>query len=668
MSKKIKWGILGAGAIGSTFAKNLKSSRTGELHAVASRSIDKANKFGDEFGAPVRHGSYEALLADPSVDAVYVCTPHTFHAEWAIKSANAGKHILVEKPFALNQWEATAILEAATLNKVFAMEAFMYRCHPQTAKLVEIIKSGVIGEVRLIQATFGFQAGFNAESRLYNNDLAGGGIMDVGCYPVSMSRLIAGAATGQPFADPIEVKGVAALAETGVDLYAVASLKFPGQIVASLSTGVGLNQENVVRIFGSEGNILLPNPWTANRTAADTGKITIRRNGKDPEELTQEASNTSFGLEADHFAAAVFAKQQQAQSPAMTWGDTMGQLHTLDRWREQAGVIYNQEKPQNYKHTVDRAPLKVQAGHNMPYGKIAHVQKPVSRLIMGVDNQNTIAHASVMFDDYFARGGNTFDTAHIYANGKQEILLGDWIANRGVRDQVNVIVKGAHTPFCNPLNLSQQLVSSLERLKIDSADIYLMHRDNLEIPVGEFVDVLNQHVKAGRIKAFGGSNWSIKRIEEANAYAKANNLQGFEILSNNFSLARMVQAVWNGCIAASDPDSRAWLTKHQMPLLSWSSQARGFFTDRSGPDKLDDKSLVHSWYSPDNFQRKERVLELAAKLKATPIAIALAYVLHQPFPTFALIGPRTLSETRTSLEALDLKLTPEQVKWLNLEA
>jgi len=130
----------------------------------------------------------------------------------------------------------------------------------------------------------------------------------------------------------------------------------------------------------------------------------------------------------------------------------------------------------------------------------------------------------------------------------------------------------------------------------------------------------------------------------------------------------MVKPVWGGCIAASDPESRAWLTKTQLPLISWSSQARGFFTDRSAPDKLSDKELANSWYSDDNFQRKERVYELAKKLNVTPISIALAYVMHQPFPTFALIGPRVLSETRTSMDGLSVKLSPEQVKWLNLEA
>src|SRR5690349_3912469 len=139
---KVAWGILGAGAIAQAFARGLAMSNTGTLAAVGSRSIEKADRLADEFAPSARRqGSYEALLADADVDAIYLCTPHPMHAAWAIQAAEAKKHILVEKPFALNFHEATAIIEAAIANDVMAMEAFMYRCHPQTARLVELIRS-----------------------------------------------------------------------------------------------------------------------------------------------------------------------------------------------------------------------------------------------------------------------------------------------------------------------------------------------------------------------------------------------------------------------------------------------------------------------------------------------------------------------------------------------
>ena len=168
MSDKIRWGLLATGAIAKAFARGVKASETGTLAAVGSRSLAKAQAFGAEFGAARCHGSYEALLADPAVDAVYVSTPHPQHAEWAIKACEAGKHVLVEKPVGLNQYEAQAMLEAAAANKVFLMEAYMYRCHPQTAKLVELLRARTIGDVRVIQAAFSFNAGFNPEGRLWS--------------------------------------------------------------------------------------------------------------------------------------------------------------------------------------------------------------------------------------------------------------------------------------------------------------------------------------------------------------------------------------------------------------------------------------------------------------------------------------------------------------------
>jgi len=276
-------------------------------------------------------------------------------------------------------------------------------------------------------------------------------------------------------------------------------------------------------------------------------------------------------------------------------------------------------------------------------------------------------HAAAIFDDYFERGGNTFDTAWVYGSGLQERLLGQWIKNRGVRSEVMVIAKGAHTPFCTPEWLTKQLFESLDRLQLGHADIYFMHRDNPEVPVGEFVDVLNEHVKAGRIRIFGGSNWTIERLAAANRYAKRKGLQGFGALSNNLSLARMIDAPWTDCLSASDEESRRWLKKTQIPVFAWSSQASGFFTDRGNAGKLADPWLVRVWYSDENWKRRERAVALAAKKGVAPTNIAAAYVLQQPFPTFALIGPRQLGETVSSFDALKVELTRQEIDWLDLK-
>lgn len=659
---KLRWGILSTGAISRRFASQLPASRTGVLMAVGSRTQQAADDFAKEFGFPRAHGSYDALLADPEVDAVYISTPHPMHAEWAIKAAEAGKHILCEKPLTLDYAEAMAVIEAARLNDVFLMEAFMYRCHPQTAKLVELIKERTIGDVRVIQATFSFQAGFSPESRLLNNELGGGGILDVGCYCASMSRLIAGAALGRDFAEPIETKSVGHIGETRVDEYALALLRFEGDILAQIATGVRLNQESVVRIFGSEGSILVPSPWMD----SDNKVIRVDRHGEQPREVVVDSYAGSYAIEADIVAENI--DHRQAPSPAMSWDDSLGNMRTLDAWRAGFGMTYDVERPDAYFPTADRRPLAPKPGNPMQYGRIEGLDKDVSRIVLGTMLGGAafpLPHASVMMDDFFANGGNCFDTAYIY--GQSDAILGQWIKNRGIREQVVVLAKGAHTPHCSPDDLTSQLLESLDRMQTDYADIYMMHRDNPEIPVGEFIDVLNEHKNAGRIRAFGGSNWSLERVEEANAYAKSKGLVGFSAISNNFSLARMVEPPWPGCIASSDAESKRWFECTRMPLMSWSSLARGFFV-RGNPDDTSDPGMVSCWYAEDNFRRLVRARELAAKYGVEPVVIALAYVLNQPFPTFALIGPAAPWETHTSLQALGLTLTPEELKWLNLES
>jgi predicted dehydrogenase len=350
----IRWGILGTGAIAKTFVEGLRSSATGRLAAVASRDRAKAGQFVTDHAAGTNatpHGSYDALLADPAVEAVYISTPHPQHAEWAVKAASAGKHILCEKPLAPTYAEAAPMVEAARQHGVFLMEAFMYRCHPQTAKLVELIRAKTIGDIRLIQASFGFRAEFNPESRLYKHALAGGGILDVGCYPVSMARLIAGVATGHDFADPIEVKGMGHLGQTGVDEYAAALLRFPGDLLATVATAVALEEDNVVRVFGTAGHILVPHPWVPAREGGKS-EIIVQRTGEPAQSIEIDAERHLYAYEIDVVSAAIQRLRTtpagdptrgQAASPAMTWADTLGNLKTLDAWRHSFGFKYDFE-------------------------------------------------------------------------------------------------------------------------------------------------------------------------------------------------------------------------------------------------------------------------------------------------------------------------------------
>ena len=664
MSDRLQWGIIGAGAIARAFAHGVQNSKRCVLQAVASRSREKADAFADEFDIPGRHGSCDAILHDPDVQAVYITTPHPVHAEWAIKCADAGKHILCEKPVTINAAEAAVLIEAARRNDVFFMEAFMYRCSAQTARLVELLREGVIGEVRAVEARFSFDVGNNLEARHLKESLGGGGILDLGCYCASFARMVAGVAAGADIAEPTEVHAAGQLHETtGVDVFTAATLKFPNDIVAQLSCAVGLNQPSVAAIYGSKGRIDVPSPWfCAGRDGGSSVLVVERYGGEKTEEITIDTDDTLYGREADHVAEHL--DNRQGVFPGMTWRDTLGNMTVLDKWRAAIGLQYESEKPENMTMPLYGRPLKPREKHTMRYGRMDGLDKDVAVLAMGATIGSYQA-CSAVWDEYIECGGNTFDSAFVY--GDTDAKLGQWMRNRGIRDEVCVIAKGAHPPHCNPEALTRELLTTLENMQTDRIDIYLMHRDNLEIPVGEFVDVLNEHVAAGRIRIFGGSNWTIDRIEQANVYAESHGKDGFRVLSNNFSLARMVQPPWTGCRTASDAASRAWLEEKQFPLIPWSSQAQGFFVPEFARPGNPEFWWADMWFSDDNFERRNRAAELAGQRGVIATSIALAYVLHQAFPVFALFCPHNAYQLGTSLEALSIELSPEEMKWLNLE-
>ncbi len=337
----LRWGILGTGTIAHKFAQALRETDAGRLVAVGSRGAESARRFAAEFGAVRAHGGYAELIADAEVEAVYVATPHPSHAEWAIAAARAGKHVLCEKPLTLNLADSERVVVAARPAGVTLMEAFMYRCHPQTARLAALVRDGAIGRLGLVEAAFGFHCDFSPGHRLFANALGGGGILDVGGYPVSMARLLAGAAQGRAFADPVAVTGAARLhPEEGTDLHAAATLRFEGDVVAQVACGVSLELENVVRVHGSEGWILVREPWFAASEGGMT-RIELRRRGRAPETIAMAADRGLYVYEAEAFAAAVRGGRREV--PAMTWADTLGNMATLDRWRAAAGVVYRGE-------------------------------------------------------------------------------------------------------------------------------------------------------------------------------------------------------------------------------------------------------------------------------------------------------------------------------------
>lgn len=668
MTKSIRWGILGTGKIATKFSKAVQEAPSAELLAVGSRAMESAREFAGQFGIDPGHihGSYEALLADPGVDAVYISTPHPFHAEWCVKAAEAGKNILCEKPATLNYGEFMAVREAVRDAGVFFMEAFMYRCHPQARGLARAVRDGVIGEVRLVESSFGFASPCDAEGRLWNRELGGGSILDIGCYPLSFARMIAGAAVGKDFDDPIRVRAVGRIGETGVDELAEANLEFSSGILAHATSSINTRLRNDAVIHGTQGQILVKNPWWS------TEGYLIRRDGEEERQVTPEAEHSLYVYEIEEVARALAEGRKEAQSPAMTWADTAGNMEALDAWRTEFRMYYPMETGrQTSGLTLVGRPLVRAEKPAISTQQAPGFEKPVSRVVMGTTLGTTIyKYAEVIYDEFYRQGGNTFDTAHSYERGFAEKLLGIWAEDRGVREEINIITKCSHPPTCRPQCVEQELNWSLWRLRTDYVDGLMLHRDNLEVPVKDWVEVLARMRDAGKIRAYGFSNWTLPRMQEALEYCRKHGIEPPRLISQNFSLAHMVNPVWPGCEAATDPAQRRWLEENAetLTLLPWSSQARGFFTDRSAPDKRDDEELVNSWYSDDNFERKRRATELAGKYGVLPLNIALAYTLHQPFPVFPLIGPRNLHELRTSLPGLKVKLTEEEVKWLDLDS
>jgi aryl-alcohol dehydrogenase-like predicted oxidoreductase len=296
------------------------------------------------------------------------------------------------------------------------------------------------------------------------------------------------------------------------------------------------------------------------------------------------------------------------------------------------------------------------------------VAQPVSCFILGCDNKDTAEEGAPVWDHWLEVGGNAFDTAYVYGGGKHERALGAWIRTRGVARDVVVICKGAHTPHCTPQAIATQLAQSLERLQLDRVPVYIMHRDNPDVPVGEFVSALNDLRGKGLIGIFGGSNWSIRRFEEARIHAEANGLRPLTILNNNLSLAVMEKPVWPGCISSNNSADLAYLRRTNTIHLSWSSQARGYFLPEELRNRLPEDTRPETCFgSTANAERRRRAEELAVKRGVTPNNIAAAWVLRQSFPSFALVGPRNVAEIDSSLPAAAVNLSADEVAWLNLE-
>tara|TARA_B100000989_G_scaffold289648_1_gene261777 strand:+ start:336 stop:1268 length:933 start_codon:yes stop_codon:yes gene_type:complete len=305
----------------------------------------------------------------------------------------------------------------------------------------------------------------------------------------------------------------------------------------------------------------------------------------------------------------------------------------------------------------------------MNFGTIPRLDKKVSKLVIGNDYFKEYSQAEKLWDYYLANGGNTFDNSIYYKEGLTEKFLGKWIKSRNNEKEI-VIISKVGNEKTKPSEIKDLLKISLERLKLNSIDILVLHRDNIDVPVDEILDSLNDLIDSKLIKIFGASNIGVQRIKKGKIWAQNNNKNSYEIINNNLSLATMIKPLWEGCISSNNNEYLNFLEKEKIPHFSWSSQARGFFIQESFLKRIFRKKisqkLKECFFSKENLERKKRAKDLSKKFKCSVNDIALAWVINQNFPSFAIIGPKNKRHLGESLKCFSISLSSSEIKWLNL--
>jgi predicted dehydrogenase len=330
MSKKIRWGILGCGKIANKFASDLKLVRDAELSAIASRNLPKSKAFFELHEPKIVYNSYEALVQSGEVDAIYVATPHGFHYENVMLCLQYGKAVLCEKAFALNLTQACEMVDFARKQKVFLMEAFWTKFLPQYEKVMAIIRSGRIGEVKLIQSDFGFKAPEPKAQRLYDPLLGGGSLLDIGIYPVFLAQSILG--------KPTQLHAFITPYESGVDEQCAMTMKFAGGALAVLSSTFAVDTPVEAMIAGTAGRIVM-----RNRFHNALGTIELVMDKEEPQQI-DVFREEGFGYQFEVRHVNECLHKGLTESPVMTHADTLMLMETLDRVRKVCAVSYGVDR------------------------------------------------------------------------------------------------------------------------------------------------------------------------------------------------------------------------------------------------------------------------------------------------------------------------------------
>jgi predicted dehydrogenase len=322
--RSIRWGILATGEIAHQFAADLPAADGAELLAVGSRELAKAEKFAGQFKIPRCYNSYDKLLADKDIDAIYVATPHPLHVENTIAALQAGKAVLCEKPFAVNAAEARRMIAAARQHRRFCMEAMWTRFLPVHVRLRELLGQGAIGQVQMLTADFGFASSPEKEDRLFNPAMAGGSLLDVGVYPIALSFMVLG--------PPSRIIAQACIGPTGVDERAAMIFRYGTGALALLSSAIATATPQEAILCGSEGRIRLPRPWWRGE------KIILSRPDREDEVIELPIVGNGLHYEADEVARCL--RKGLRQSRIMPLAETLKIARTMDRIRRQWKLSY----------------------------------------------------------------------------------------------------------------------------------------------------------------------------------------------------------------------------------------------------------------------------------------------------------------------------------------
>ena len=711
MVATVRWGIIGPGAIARVFATAIDGLDGHEIVAVGSRDPERALAFNAERGyVDAEAGTYRDLVRSESVDAVYVASPHPGHLEHAALALRHGKGVLCEKPLCVNASEARRLCEIARERGRPLLEAMWTRFLPATQRAADWIANGTIGEPSRVVCSFGFHAAFDPESRLYDPELGGGSLLDIGCYTLSLASLVFGERVTGGNIPQIEVR--ADLAPSGVDQDCRIVLRFGDGAEAYLESSISQAVSATGVVQGDAGRIVIPDFWRAQTLKLECETLDV---------ATLECPFLCNGYEYQALELERMLLDGDIESPYLPHAESIGLIELMDELRRRMGVQYPFETSIGVTAGTHRAmtylpfddgvgapafrpassatPAAEGPGPGDESALGARVFRPASgamprsgepgplhipRLILGtmpLTNETPAARddADALLDAAFENGLSAVDTGHVYGGGASERAIGDWLERRGLADDVFVLSKGCHPdeagPRVNPEALARDLAESLDRLRLPAVDLYMLHRDDPAVPVGEMVDAFAEHLAAGRLRAYGFSNWTRARIDEACDYAEANDRPLPAASSPNFSLADQVKDPWGGGCAtltgAAAAEDREWHRDTGMAIFAWSSLARGLFSGRvsrralAADPGLVDEACRTAYVHNVNLARLDRVIEFAEAGGASVPQIALAWVLAQDLPLHAIVGAATGEEVEDLAAAAALTLTEEEQKWLS---